>query len=166
MKFKKSLYLGLALILPIGVFLFLKFFGKNEFDVEPLFRETVSINPDCENDYSFPYVIPDSIASAFHVAKRDKLTLMVFTNNNLKEEIQKQVNRIREEFSNDPVVINNVDEMNTNFSYLKNCIFLMQDQLNVALIDNEKRIRGQYDASSLEDMDRLIVEMKIILKQY
>ena len=34
---KKTLFLFLALVLPIGIFLFLKFFGRNEFSVEPLY---------------------------------------------------------------------------------------------------------------------------------
>ena len=37
MKQKKTVFLFLALILPICIFLFLKFFGKNEFAVEPLY---------------------------------------------------------------------------------------------------------------------------------
>jgi hypothetical protein len=42
----------------------------------------------------------------------------------------------------------------------------MPEESDVVLVDFEKRIRGQYDVSSLEEMDRLIVEMKIILKRY
>jgi hypothetical protein len=166
MKIRKGLYLLLALVLPVGVFLFLKFFGRNQFDVAPLFHEKMAIDSDCSNEYTFPYVIPDSIAKSFQVTEKDQLTLIIFLHNNLIEDFRKQRNRISEELSNEPLVIRDVDSMNMNFSLLKKCVFLMPDKFNAVLIDSEKRIRGQYDVSSLEEMDRLIVEMKIILKRY
>lgn len=164
MKFRKSLYLALALVLPIGIFLFLKFFGKNQFDVEPLFQEKVDLTSGCDIDYSFPYILADSVADVF-LGGGEKLALIVFMNDSLQQSIRKQINRLKEEFPKDPVTIK---ELKKNFydSDLKKCILIMPDHLNIVLIDSEKRIRGQYDASSLEDMDRLIVEMKIILKRY
>jgi hypothetical protein len=96
----------------------------------------------------------------------NKLTLIVFVEDNLIDVINKQHNRIMEEFANDPVVITDIDAGDANSSLLRNCIFLMPEESDVVLVDFEKRIRGQYDVSSLEEMDRLIVEMKIILKRY
>jgi hypothetical protein len=166
MKIRKGLYLVLALVLPVGVFLFLKFFGKNQFDVPQMFQEEIAINSDCRSEYSFPYVIPDSIAKEFQVEEMNKLTLIVFVEDNLIDVINKQHNRIMEEFANDPVVITDIDAGDANSSLLRNCIFLMPEESDVVLVDFEKRIRGQYDVASLEEMDRLIVEMKIILKRY
>jgi hypothetical protein len=36
----------------------------------------------------------------------------------------------------------------------------------VTIVDNQNRIRGYYDATDRDEVDRLIVEIKIILKQY
>ena len=52
------------------------------------------------------------------------------------------------------------------FSSLRNCIFLLGQSTNAVLIDAERRICGQYDLTDLDEADRLIMEMKIILKQY
>jgi len=34
------------------------------------------------------------------------------------------------------------------------------------LLDDQRRIRGYYDPQSREEVDRLIVELKILLKKY
>jgi hypothetical protein len=39
-------------------------------------------------------------------------------------------------------------------------------EASVALVDHKNRIRGYYDGKDRDEVDRLIVEMKIILKQY
>jgi hypothetical protein len=42
----------------------------------------------------------------------------------------------------------------------------MSGDTSVALVDHKNRIRGYYDGIDRDEADRLIVEMKIILKQY
>lgn len=163
MSGKKSLFLVLALVLPVGIFLFLKFFGRNEFEVEPLFQLPVPVADRCGPDYVFPYVIPDSIAQELNI-QQTELTVVIFALT--KDEFSSQVNRIEDEFSADPVQVKWWMRDDDESQFARQCIFLMNDSLNFALLDKQGRIRGQYDATSLDEMDRLIVEMRIILKKY
>ena len=163
MSGKKSLFLVLALVLPVGIFLFLRFFGKNEFDVEPLFQTPVPVPGECCHDYVFPYIVPNSIGQELNI-QQTELTVVVF--GDTKDEFSSQVNRIEEEFSADPVRVKSWMGDESEIQFARKCILLMNDPLNFALLDREGRIRGQYDGTSLDEMDRLIVEMKIILKKY
>jgi hypothetical protein len=49
---------------------------------------------------------------------------------------------------------------------LHNCIFLMESQHDAVIVDKGNRIRGQYAMSNREEADRLIMELKILLKKY
>jgi hypothetical protein len=162
MSGKKFLLLVLALVLPVCIFLFLKFFGKNEFNVEPMFQDSVGVPRVCDAKYIFPYVIPDSIRQQLQIDK-SKLTVVVLSDP--KEKFGSQAKRIEEEFSSDPVQITWWNDANS-LAIMKQCVFLMDDQSTVVLLDQSGSIRGQYDGTSLDEADRLLVEMKILLKKY
>ena len=51
-------------------------------------------------------------------------------------------------------------------AFLRECVFLMRGDTPVVVVDNRNRIRGYYYASDRDEVDRMIVEIKIILKQY
>ena len=168
MRGKKVVYLILALILPVFVFLFLKFFGRNEFEVQPLFQEQITVGEGCIGEYKFPYVIPDSLSGQLEINEYDLTVIPVVLNYDHPQEITNQVKRVEEEFSTASIQIKTLDEnaSNIDLKAVKTCLLLMPENTSVVLIDRLGRIRGQYDASSLDEMDRLIVEMKIILKRY
>lgn len=185
MNLKKLIVLFLAMLLPVIIFIFLKSFGKNEFEVAPLFRENASIPVRCQSyDYTFPYVIPDSVTSALAFAS-DSLLLVVTddTNPENRKKISAQVTRILNEFKKEITritYIKNAETPNTvsdkrvmflnveteKFQTYRDCIFLMSEKQNAIILDAHGKIRGQYDLTDLDDADRLIMEMKIILKQY
>lgn len=52
---KKTIFLLLTLAIPVSIFLFLKFFGSNEFDVPVLYDNGID---NCENSTA-PHVIPE-----------------------------------------------------------------------------------------------------------
>lgn len=54
-----------------------------------------------------------------------------------------------------------------NDDYFKEqrCVFLAEAN-RIVLVDGEKQIRGLYADASLKEIDRLILELKIIFKQY
>jgi archaellum biogenesis ATPase FlaH len=52
------------------------------------------------------------------------------------------------------------------FSRHQKCIFLLDSLNDAVVIDKENRIRGQYVMSNREEADRLIMELKILLKKY
>lgn len=184
---KKILFLFLALLLPVLIFLFLKSFGKNEFDVPVLFADSVTIPVGCKSYfYKAPYVIPDSVLQDISWSENDSLTIVVFEDGNKVNQNERKIHvtRIFTEFktellhvvhiySNATVSDRKVDRLTTislmedEFFRVRNCIFLLSSESDAVIIDRKKRIRGQYNLSKREDADRMIMEeMNILFKRY
>jgi hypothetical protein len=186
MNSKKPIFLFLALVLPVAVFVFLKFFGKNEFAVPVLFDDGIATPVGCESfRYDVPYSVPDTILAKFSWSSNDSILLVVFsgTTNAEQQEQSIQLNRIFTEFPSDNFKIILLSETDkTEQSELENvrlipvnwqeessarsCVFLLKPTDNTVLLDSKKRIRGQYNTANREEVDRLIMEIKIMLKKY
>lgn len=184
---KKLLFLFLALLLPVLIFLFLKSFGKNEFDVPALFTDSVTTPVSC-NMYSYkaPYVISDSVLQEISWNKDDSLTILVFDDGNKvnRNERKIHITRIFTEFKaelltvihvynsatvtdakSDRLITHSLEE--EDFLRVRNCIFLLSPENDAVIIDRHKRIRGQYNLLKREDADRMIMEeMNILFKRY
>lgn len=156
---RKLLYLIAALALPVAVFLFLKFFGKNEFAVEPLYQKSIP-STSCRYEYVTPYVVPDSVRAI--MSPGNKLAVVFFEDRAVDDETGKLINRLKALFPQDPVSFHKMDENIT----LRKCVFFLDDGNSIVLLDGDGRIRGQYQRASMEEVDRLIVEMKIILRKF
>lgn len=153
MPFKKIVYLALAFILPISIFLFLKFFGKNEFDVPLYYQDKSSEIPAGCDAISVPYQIDDS------VVRRNVVKVIV-----LSSEADKQIiERINTAFKEDSIEIASVDKLSDQE---KKCIFLTESVEQFVLVDKLNRIRGYYNVNDRDESDRLILELKILLKKY
>lgn len=166
---KKIVYLFIALLLPIAVFLFLKFFGKNEFAVTPLFQSEKELpSGNCAYSYDVPYTIPDSVFSLLRIQSRSELVVVIFAAASAGEEDDRLVNRVQDGFLYDPVEFRWISEDTSavRWDLIRRCVFLLPDGINVVALDRKGRIRGQYDGHSLEEMDRLTVELKVILRKY
>jgi hypothetical protein len=162
MQGKKILFLFLALLLPIGVFFFLKIFGKNEFAVKPLFQDELPEGfADCQAVH-LPYKIDDPILRTI-LSKHDSLGIVYFKGENSKKESAGQLRRIQKEFKNDRIklVVANHDS-----SLDQRCVFFLKKPYDLVLVDNKGIIRGQYASYDRDEMDRLITEVDIILKKY
>jgi hypothetical protein len=157
MKIKKSILLSLALLLPVSIFVFLKIFGQNQFDVPVPFANGVAEKPaGCSFDYGVPYYLPDSI---FKVISPMKAAAYVV---NFSPEQKVVSDRVSEEFGSADVKI-----VSPTFSdQTKKCVLLLKKPYDVILIDQQKQIRGFYVANSREEIDRLLIEISIILKKY
>jgi hypothetical protein len=185
MNSRKPILLFLALVLPVAVFVFLKFFGKNEFAVPVLFEDGIATPVGCESfRYDVPYSIPDTILAKFSWGSNDSISLVVFsgTTNAEQQEQSIQLNRIFTEFPSDNFKIVFLSEnvmsektklenerlmmVNWQLSSARSCAFLLKPTDNTVLLDSKKRIRGQYNTANREDVDRLIMEIKIMLKKY
>jgi hypothetical protein len=78
MQGKKIIILFLGLALPGLVFVFLKMFGKNQFDVPLLHEQGVTdVDTSCLYDYPVPYTVPDSILQKLY-AKNKSLIVVNF----------------------------------------------------------------------------------------
>lgn len=173
---RKGLLLFLALLLPVIIFLFLHFFGKNEFDVPVLYQTAEDLPVNCEIEGALPYVV-----------KSDKVdvsagAVVLFSSglsNEMLDDALFQLSRLQDEFGTDaPRVIvlhKSGDELVgieneivldvLDYEHQQQCVFLTESN-RIVLIDTEAHIRGLYPDASLKEIDRLILELKIIFKQY
>lgn len=184
---KKIVFLFLALMLPVLIFLFLKSFGKNEFDVPVLFTDSVTVPVACNSySYNVPYVIADSVLQRISWNKNDSLTILVFDDgdNANRHERRIHVTRVFAEFKTEPLHVVHIYTTATatdvktdrlielslsaeDLLRIRNCVFLLSPENDAVIIDRHKRIRGQYNLTKRDDADRMIMqEMNILFKRY
>lgn len=160
MKGKKALFLFLALLLPICVFLFLKIFGKNEFAVKSLYQLKA---PDAISNCiipAIPYHIPDSVTNQLNFAS-DSLLLIWYAAN--EADISKPKGKVTEKYR----ALNQLVLSPTGKSKAwKECVFFMSSPYDIVLLNKKGFIRGEYKSYDRDEMDRLFVELDIILKRY
>jgi hypothetical protein len=159
MNIKKIVILILGLVLPVGIFLFLKFFGENKFEVQPLFQTELPADiKDC-GDLSVPYNIHEEIVAGFHPKENDINVVLV--DNDLAT-----LSRVFDQFSSDPVNIIKIDDSATmDGKSLKSCVLLLSSPNDIVLFNNQGIIYGQYSSDDRDEIDRLIIELSIILKK-
>jgi hypothetical protein len=161
MKFK-WVYLFLGLLFPLLISLFLRYFGRNEFNI-PVYHESGvdSVNAECPFVYSKPYKLPDSVFSTFNNEKYVAMLITLDSGN----EARKNFERLKTEVGTSEynLVVLKPGDLNDQ---LISCVLLLKNPWTTVLIDEQKRIRGYYAPNTLEEGDRLIVEMTILLKQY
>jgi hypothetical protein len=160
---KKIIFLFLALILPVLIFIFLRTFGKNEFNVPLIYAEGVAEIPTgCDYKYNAPYVLADTIVNKLDPRGN---SLIVVNYSDQEEALMQLVQRMNDRrlviiSSGDPDVT--VLQQNT----FKNCALLLKEPNNVVVIDNQKQIRGYYDVNDRDELDRLQAELNILLQKY
>lgn len=153
---KKIVLLFLALLLPGLIFVFLKKFGKNEFAIPVYFENNVdSLNQACGTHYLQPYRIADSILENL-VWQRKGATLLTI------DAGPRDLNRITDRFGPGELQIIGLPEK----SNWRSCVFMIKPSSNAVLMDGERRIRGYYSTHSRKEIDRLGLELEILLKKY
>lgn len=178
-KTLKITILFVALLLPVCIFVFLKFFGQNKFDIPVYYQTQEEQNHlSCEN-ITFPYVVDLSRFNEFESVRnnsiiRGKTTIVAYLSHDDEESIYFRA-RLNERLKNEYqlVVFNEYgsDELmgeevvslipNNGFKLFWRCALLNDDFNKWVLLDKEGRIRGYYEANEKE-IDRLIVEIKIL----
>jgi hypothetical protein len=120
-----------------------------------------SANAECPFVYSKPYTLHDSIFSKFNNEKHFVMLITLDSGN----EARKNFERLKTEVgtSQYDFVVLKPGDLNDQ---LISCVLLVKKPWTTVLIDEQKRIRGYYTPNTLEEGDRLIVEMKILLKRY
>ncbi|NJN42777.1 MAG: hypothetical protein HC811_11650 [Flammeovirgaceae bacterium] len=169
-KSKKYFFLFLALLLPVVLFVFLKYFGENEFSI-PIYYEHSTLGREslCHESISLPYAVPSespvpirgvSVLS-FHDPNEQTLVQLNRVKNSFEGQVQvKSIIWGKDPFMDDQIILDSL-----TYAIAK-CQFLITHDSTTVLIDNERRIRGYYDGQSMKDMDRLIMEVKILLEKY
>lgn len=161
---KKTFFLFFALLLPVAVFLFLKIFGRNEFQVPVMHAEgPVTAPGDCPFAYVAPYRLPDSVFTDLGLSRDDSLYVFY-----LDPLVRTAMHRLLVAFDGAPVQLVSPEALTASGDpeFFRRCILLMDSGASVTLVDHHNRIRGYYVGSDRDEVDRLMVEIKIILKQY
>ncbi|MCE2895933.1 MAG: hypothetical protein LW721_15985 [Flammeovirgaceae bacterium] len=154
---RKIIFLSLALLLPVIVFLFLKTFGRNRFDIPVYHKDSVEFMVGCERTFEAPYVIADSVTTEIGW-KGNEATLISFS-----EILSEGLMRLKEDFEPSQLQIVSLNE--SKFARLR-CVFLVSEKYNAVLVDSKKQIRGYYQLTSRDEADRLLMEISILLKDY
>lgn len=162
---KKVFFLLFALIVPVLVFIFLKFFGKNEFVVEPLYQTSESKLPAGCSGIKLPYFISDSVYSFLKQGYETDSLLIILYENKAKDlnASNAQLIRLQESFKlGAELGLKRISMAEKSIE----CGLLLQSSHDLVLVDSRKRIRGQYNSNDRDEVDRLMIELDIILKRY
>lgn len=156
---KKPILLFLALLLPMLVYIFLKQFGRNRFDLPVFYEEGIGRElPGCPPNSAVPYTLPEVILRTWGW-KEEGVSLIVLDS----AAVERNLQRVQDEFNPDEYARVNVDSASYD---IRSCVLLAGDTSSVVMVDSEKRIRGYYNPVTRKETDRLILELKIILKKY
>ena len=175
---KKFIYLFLALALPGLIFVFLKKFGKNEFNVKVYYETGIPEDSICGIPTAGAYHVPDSVISKIGLGQSVSASVIIiypFVKDNLSE-----VNRIKEKYADekiDMVILSGIPNHRKSqfrqlflnyhdFGKIVWCLLRVQEPWSVVLLDGKNRIRGYYDGSLRDEIDRLDLELSILLKKY
>ncbi len=165
-KGQKIILLFVALLLPACIFLFLKMFGRNEFAVEPLFQKEAPALPSPCDSATVPYVVSGDKLSDY-MRPTDSLAIVFLAKDSIgSSSTRKTFTQLKEEYEKDPVSITMKWPVKDGFDSTFHCTFAMKKPQDIALIDNQGVIRGQYESSDRDEIDRLKTEITIILKRY
>lgn len=185
-KITKGLLLFTALILPVFVFVFLKMFGENQFDI-PVFNHTdISPEVNCD-DSSIPHVVGElkikdvvistsQVANIYHIFDvttnelemkglmivKDRLESKYATIHSIGlSDSTNSIETLSNKYQIDGLwKIYNADEQ--SLRDFVNCELMITGDESLVLVDNEGKIRGYYNGSDGEETDRLILESKIL----
>src|SRR6267378_935948 len=156
---KKITYLLVALALPGLIFIFLKIFGKNHFDIPVYYKDGISDSlKECSGAHHGQYTLPDSVLTIFS-NKNAEASLFV----EASEISNKELEKLKQSFENQLQIISLEGIEPARLNRIKKCILFLKEPWKAVLVDKQKRIRGYYAFNSLEETDRLNVEVEILL---
>lgn len=169
-KTVKVIFLVLILAIPAWIFTFLKFFGDNKFDVEVFYSEGINTPIGECDQVNGQFFVPDNLLPSI-----GKNSVVVFDQGDLKS-VANISARLKDTFIDDyQVIVYSQDSLKNESSELfqvrivndltitMKCGFINKDPNALILVDKNNRIRGYY-SRDLDEIDRLIVELKIIIE--
>ena len=163
---KKRIFLFVALLLPALVFVFLKMFGKNEFDVAVMFQKERPVAEAGCPEVALPYTVDKDILKEV-LSTRNNLVLVWFMKDSVSSaKGATELGQLRTELAKDPVSIIALGSGDEHFHDWYACRFLLRAPQDAVLVDKNGGIRGQYELADRDEADRLRTEITILLKKY
>ena len=175
----KVTFLVVILAIPAFIFVFLKLFGENTFEVPVYYAQGVDKSI---KDCSFPpgqYHVDPTLLPKDGLLQ-GKLSVVAFV---ADKKVVNQLERIHQSLSHQSLQVLNICDSSKithweegqkrplQYIYLNTskhrqilqCGFVADNEHQLVLVDQLSRIRGYYDAEDWEEVDRLILEIKILL---
>jgi protein SCO1 len=187
----KGIYLFLLILLPVLIFLFLKGFGKNQFDIPVLYPNGVIDTLEqvsCIDRSPGQYIAkaPELELGVVKIIQFEETDGPVLKTR--LEELEKVQDifyknskmRLTTYLNNTSIQANSISNYNRRITFydqfwkfeeldsatwssLKSCALIMTELDNrVVLVDAENKIRGYYNIMEREETDRLILELRIL----
>ena len=186
-KLIKGLLLFTALLLPVLIFVFLKMFGKNQFDI-PVYNHTkLSKEVKCDN-ITTPHVVGELRTEKATIAANHIVNIYHLLGSEANELAMRGLMKVNDRLDGEEAVIHSISESGNNFSipelsnkyqiggiwhineadestltYFVDCELMITGNESLVLVDKQGRIRGYYNGANEEETDRLILESKILL---
>jgi hypothetical protein len=171
-RFPRLLLLLLILVLPVGIFLFLKFFGRNEFNIPVYYENGI---PADTLGCTYPDITPYQV---MHNLPVEGPLVILLDGEDSRLKTADRNNLIRRIQSNSPEGVNIVmyyqaddipDPLNDVIFIPSDaakwdqitCLFVTDSKRQLILLDNQNQIRGYY-GTELDEVDRLLVELDIL----
>lgn len=191
------------LAIPVFIWLFLKYFGQNQYEVPVYYQEGINLEG-CTKE-SQTHTIPDFILNQINEEEAvsenildHHITAVAFFSYPCDADCRKlmeELVRVQDVFEKQEMVqILTIDKSSSNpqellelsqtfkskserwkfltgekttIETLAQCGFVLKEQKDlsypIVLIDSERRIRGYYSGTDPEEVDRLILEIRILL---
>jgi hypothetical protein len=157
--------LVVALAAPVAVAVFLKLFGRNQYDVPPLFTDSLPPIPaHCLNNPTVPYSIPEKIRIRLGLQGNAPLFLL-YTGPADSVELQRLQHTFTEEEVRVVILSASKALPADSLEFYKACYLFVKEQNVKILVDSIGQIRGYY-GSLREETDKLLMEASIILRKY
>ena len=159
--FKKGFILLFSLLFPIIVFLFLKFYGQNEYELSVY-------NSSCSE------VIDEYIINDFNRKNNIRIVDIRLTNNDIL--VDNYINKLG---INDQIEVITLSNKLRNLNWLNIVVdkVLIErlseciqneyfDKSFILLLDKQNRVRGHFYSADRKEIERLDVEIDILLLEY
>lgn len=175
----KVFFLVVALIVPSLIYMFLKGFGDNKFEIPIFYKDGITIEG-CDIQKSSTHLVD---FEAYTLQGEQLFYFPKWVNDN---EFYRQCDRIK---SKHPYLVFTAIADSSNYKIIGNILLVSDEQhlFDVAncslvlgqdtailepiynrlvLVDRKKRVRGYYNGNELEEMDRLDVELDILKREF
>ena len=159
--FKKGFILLFSLLFPIIVFLFLKFYGQNEYELSVY-------NSSCSE------IIDEYIINDFNRKNNIRIVDIRLTNNDIL--VDNYINKLG---INDQIEVITLSNKLRNLNWLNIVVdeVLIErlseciqneyfDKSFILLLDKQNRVRGHFYSADRKEIERLDVEIDILLLEY
>jgi hypothetical protein len=160
-KSKKGVVLMLALAVPGLIFVFLRQFGENKFDVPPLYEGGAPTSGNCVQHTQGPYRVPREVLNSLGVGNQKEALKVISFHDGQLDHVMNQLAHV---FGDSVIRIYSASHLPADsIALLKNCYFFVHEPDNLVLVDSDQRIRGYYNVKRQEELDSLTLESRIIL---